>query len=834
MANQLQSTSDDDATKNSGSAIRGAGFGNILPETNVNSPFVAGAAVTNNNQVSQIVAGNNVTTDPNSTNPTDVIPSSIAGVSNSTSSNENTNSIIPYGRLYNPLGGLSSYTYQLSLYMVSPDGYNNFIANGPKGLLRNAGVLLVAQSGGINTQQSNPTFIQRALPYDYFIDNFSCKILSPAKAGGAINTLEYTFEIIEPTGFNFLDSLVEAEAQLQNTSQQQVALNAKTQVLQQVFIMGIRFYGYDAAGKLVPNSDYKDADTVDNLDTQAIFERYYTIKIQNLTYALNGNLVRYKVTAISFPQHHVTTEYCIKSTFTCSGSTLKDALTKDFADKLTKSQPDSVDLGNNATAKTIPDKYEVIIEDDEIANSKFGNDDEYSYYRSPGVSIDNSNQSTVANGNQPPKKETKFHCNGGTSILSQLDQIIRQSKYVTDAFTQYNTISASNTSVTNTPNKEISWYVITPEVKIREFDPVRNTYAKTITYRIKRYLVPYIATVRNYKKQIYYGPTKRYDYWFTGKNTEIINFEQNFNLRYYIAASITNGKLPPTDKLATHRVQFQNGVMVPSESDAPNRQGAFAAEAASSIYSPADQVTARLTILGDPDYLDQTLEGVQQANLVFTSRNSAGKTADQAALRNFYGSNFTMSFNNGQVFIEISFKEGKDYNETTVNGLKEINSDIRFSNYPQKLQDRQAVIYKVNSATANFSGGKFTIVLELINAPFKAYPEEGQSPNQRSETSSAVTTKTTTTRAGQTVKRTTKKSPTSQTFPVNEQIGAKVTKASDAKSLRTLLNANSSANTNKVTSPTGKSGSSVVDDDGSRSAPYGVAYDEIATGSFRR
>ena len=36
----------------------------------------------------------------------------------------------PGRRLDNPLGALSSYTYQLSLYMISPDAYDAFVATG--------------------------------------------------------------------------------------------------------------------------------------------------------------------------------------------------------------------------------------------------------------------------------------------------------------------------------------------------------------------------------------------------------------------------------------------------------------------------------------------------------------------------------------------------------------------------------------------------------------------------------------------------------------------------------------------------------------------------------
>ena len=40
----------------------------------------------------------------------------------------------PGSRLQNPLGNFSSYTYQLSLYMITPDAYDEFQASGRKNI----------------------------------------------------------------------------------------------------------------------------------------------------------------------------------------------------------------------------------------------------------------------------------------------------------------------------------------------------------------------------------------------------------------------------------------------------------------------------------------------------------------------------------------------------------------------------------------------------------------------------------------------------------------------------------------------------------------------------
>ena len=96
--------------------------------------------------------------------------------SSNTSARQSSNG--PGKRTKNPLGYFTSYNYQLSLYMITPDAYDAFVQSGRKDInvLNNvdgnqtAGALLIAQSGGINKTNSKrpPGF-----NLDYYIDNLS-------------------------------------------------------------------------------------------------------------------------------------------------------------------------------------------------------------------------------------------------------------------------------------------------------------------------------------------------------------------------------------------------------------------------------------------------------------------------------------------------------------------------------------------------------------------------------------------------------------------------------------------------------------------------------------
>ena len=115
----------------------------------------------------------------------------------------------------NPLGYLSSYTYQLTLYMITPDALNAFRAGGRRNInnlvIKNSngqttgGAFIVLQSGGINN-----TSTTRAPEFDtdFFIDNLQIThLVSPNENMAPTVSTKLSFNIIEPYGFSFLSKL---------------------------------------------------------------------------------------------------------------------------------------------------------------------------------------------------------------------------------------------------------------------------------------------------------------------------------------------------------------------------------------------------------------------------------------------------------------------------------------------------------------------------------------------------------------------------------------------------------------------------------------------------
>jgi hypothetical protein len=118
-----------------------------------------------------------------------------------------------------------------------------------------------------------------------------------------------------------------------------------------------------------------------------------------------------------------------------------------------------------------------------------------------------------------------------------------------------------------------------------------------------------------------------------------------------------------------------------------------------SLFDPGAYAQARIQILGDPDYLMR--EAANGINEVY---------------KQFYQDDgFTINPNGGQVFIEIAFNEGVDYDNNT--GTMTINDSIFFWDYPDSVKSGpnaiKGVSYQVRECESVFKGGKFTQTLQL-------------------------------------------------------------------------------------------------------------------------
>ena len=198
----------------------------------------------------------------------------------------------------------------------------------------------------------------------------------------------------------------------------------------------------------------------------------------------------------------------------------------------------------------------------------------------------------------------------GTPIQQAINNIIKQSSYMEDALERILVSTESPNEDTEspdvTPKKDpapIQWYNLSAELQCLEFDPIVNDFAYKITYIIQPYLTPSMATPYS-KSSKYTGPYKRYDYWFTGKNSEIISYEQKMDNTFFNVAILPDGdpsshgggSTVPTYPNKKQNQDSQGRLDVGMEA-----QNAYM----TSLFDIGTYALAKVVILGDPDYLAQ-------------------------------------------------------------------------------------------------------------------------------------------------------------------------------------------------------------------------------------
>jgi len=643
-----------------------------------------------------------------------------AGSANNSTNNpkqKNTGVDKPGSRLQNPLGNFSSYTYQLSLYMITPDAHTAFVASGRKNINAftnsgansgSGGAYLILQSGGVNTKfDKRPPGIN----YDYYIDDLRItSAVSTQQTATSSNITKITFNVIEPIGFSFITKLKRAREALAKASKIpniQKATNAS----KQFFVLGIRFQGYDVNGQLANSSKYFSEDTFNkSSDASGVFERFYDIMIEKISFKLGGGSTIYSVTAKNIASEvglHVA-RGTVDANIEVVADTVGNALngTGSGITSLFQTMNSNLNKLKDSDSREFPDIYDVRwigTGVESIQNATLRSDADPDKKKSAPSRADNSSQVTDATAQKSvyDQQKIKLTITQGTSVLQAIQKIIKQSSYMEDAleklFKSEETPNEDTASADVVEQKEppvLRWYNVSTEIQVIGFDTKINDFAYRITYVIQPYDTP--AAVSPYGRTTkYYGPHKRYEYWYTGKNSEILSYEQQYDNTFFNVTYNPNGDPAASGGNATIAQlagkpanEIKTGRLSPG-SEAQNTY-------MTSLYDPGAYAQARIQILGDPDFLmRETAPGINEV------------------YKQFYQSDgFTINPNGGQVFIEIAFNEGIDYDIAT--GTLDINDSIFFWDYPNNIRTKlKGVSYQVRECESVFKGGKFTQTLQL-------------------------------------------------------------------------------------------------------------------------
>jgi len=653
----------------------------------------------------------------------------------------------------NPLSDYESYTYGLSLHLLSQTQYNNLIEN-PDTSYIPQNVLIASAGKNSNNFKRDPNFQE-----DFYFDDFQMKtVVNVTTRNRNSNLIECSFTIVEPVGFTFINRLVAACQGIGSAN-----------YLKQPYLLQIDFYGYKdgvIAGSPISN-----------------MSKYIPIALVSMKSKVTAKGTEYKIDAVpynhqAFNQTHVVSpaNFKIKALTVAdmfgtgrvtNANTEAFALAQRRAAKLEQAKatlaaggsPQELFESNQlvAEASTISTVFQVSGFCDALnawfaglrdVNKKITVINEYKveFFKEIGDSklfptnTPNDVNNAAAGGSTTAAAKTTLRAAGGLPVGTvewnsgtfnipmgmQIDKLIdytvRNSDYIRKQLLVPELPSGTNfAGVSTKDGGPLKWYKIVPKIKIKQYDPSRQQYAYEITFCVKPWTVntkyPYAVQGRTP------GYVKQYDWMYTGRNTEVIDLQIDFDMLYYqqltafpnAKAQGTTGETiqnPSPNPDATkdsisalaEAVQPLAKTFVSNDYRQAPLPGAAAAFSTASgdlqrdltSSSRGDMINIRLKIIGDPQLIKQ--------DDLFYAQNIRPPTSQLTPNNSLY-------YDSGELYVNIVFQSPIDYDEST--GLAIPN----LGRYTYNLFNG---IYKIITVDNTFRQGKFEQTLDLIRLPVNA------------------------------------------------------------------------------------------------------------------
>ena len=308
----------------------------------------------------------------------------------------------------------------------------------------------------------------------------------------------------------------------------------------------------------------------------------------------------------------------------------------------------------------------------------------------------------------------------GTTIEKIIEEIIVTSSYGQEAAT-----TKIDDKTGNIPwfRIQTQTYIVPNEETLRRTGEHPKIYVyMVVPYNVHSSVFKGVNTASSGVKDRKIQATKEYNYIYTGKNEDILDFKIELNNSFYAAisaggadgsADVKTGTKDSTSSQKPENYKVNEGQEGVSSASGGRRaaddhrvgtgnEGGGANDSVAIsvarqfneavINSKADLLTMELTILGDPYYIADT--GVGNYNAAAGA--AAGITADG-----------TMSYQSNEVDVVLNFRTPIDYRE---DGTLEFPGDT----VPVKAFSG---LYKVLVVKNSFAGGKFEQVLELVRRP---------------------------------------------------------------------------------------------------------------------
>ena len=647
----------------------------------------------------------------------------------------------------NKFKDFATMTYSVSVYILGKAQYNQMVSTGVKSV---QGLYLIMQSGGISNNPAGNYGAKRSSSYfkkDFYIDDVELKgMVSGTSNRAAHNTFEINFQVTEPNGLTFLEEL---HGIVQEYNVAAGVNKERINYAAQNFLMVVRFYGYDKNGKQITGRDIGVSESLSDLTS--VSEKYIPFQFSSIQFAIENDVVRYRCKAVA-PQTQIpmgVANSTIPFNVELMGQSVKQVLSgvESQAEATQEGEQSAEDL--EAQDELLETNHQVSLinalnlEQKLLVNKQvyeYPNVYKIEFEKDSGIGdasvittadttdLDSTNMSLVQQAQQNlltnkgfyDPKTKRFSIQAGQSIVQAIDMIIRTSTYISNQqWIKFDEKTGKVAKKDKAPDV-LQWFKIRTQVKMLEYDNKRNDFAYEIKYIVSRYQV-------NNVRSPYFGPTKyrgvhkEYNYWFTGENTEVLDFKQDYNYLYYQTMSGDVG----VPHLQNNARELQRRYYQPNSSESNqggrNRSAEGAANAASILYSPSDQATASLTILGDPDWIAQSE--------LFYSPDAVG-----VGLGPFMHDG-SVNYDASEVLFSVNYNTPVDYNLST--GVADTGTQNLGRNLGSGVAgvSQFSFVYRANTITTYLSGGAFR---QNLQGSLMLFPNEEQQETEQQEMNDLV------------------------------------------------------------------------------------------------
>ena len=596
----------------------------------------------------------------------------------------------------NVLHDYASYNYIFTLYSLTINDMNNasyFTKIPDNTILVRSGGIPNSKVSGIDGTRSR--FFNDG---DFFFGDVEIdSIMGPNPKTRGTNAISFKFQIIEPIGCTLIERMYSAA--LESAKVTGATINGENVFPWQTqpFLLSLEFIGNkeDGANSLV-------------VGNQKVIKKFFPIKFVTMSFDIKETGTVYDCEAIVY--NHIAfngSAVSLENNVELRGSNVQEIL-QDLADNLNaeekKREGEVIEHG---------DRYEFEFADDSIKVSPISFDQSKDITKIPfakkvdftvGQAIQIPNSSNIV----LDSTLKKLSFNKVTNLPEIMNLVLSRCKYVVDQFE-----NKLNSDKQLEYVDEIKWFKITCRVQLGDFDRMRNEYAKTYIYKINKQtvLAPNFSLPTSQTKLPLI--VRDYNYLFTGKNQDILNWELKYDFAYFnklpVKALTDQQSTATKDDKSKDTIKPMPGssevVAATNSSSTVPTSAAFQGsgtrsqskgEIVSGYFmeelfrtNRADLVAITTQIIGDPGYLVQTDVGNNDLNELYQD-NEVIIYADGS-----------LNPDNFEILVGMTFKTPTDYDDTTFN-------------YKNAQRSTFSGIYKVIRVKSMFKNGTFLQDVDII------------------------------------------------------------------------------------------------------------------------